>query len=111
MLRSLVGSEMCIRDSIEAGLAELGDRVVVHSRAAQRTPTLLLTFPGRRSWDAYQFLSARGIQAPAGSFYAYEPFTRLALADTHGLRVGLAPYTDDSDVQRLVEGLRAFLAS
>jgi len=25
--------------------------------------------------------------------------------------VGLAPYTDDSDVQRLLDGLRAFLAS
>ena len=108
---ALHAHESRLRSIIEAGLAEFGDRVVVHSRAAQRTPTLLLTFPGRRSWDAYQFLSARGIQAPAGSFYAYEPFTRLALADTHGLRVGLAPYTDDSDVQRLLEGLRAFLAS
>ena len=108
---ALHAHESRLRSIIEAGLAELGDRVVVHSRAAQRTPTLLLTFPGRRSWDAYQFLSARGIQAPAGSFYAYEPFTRLALADTHGLRVGLAPYTDDSDVQRLLDGLRAFLAS
>ena len=101
--------ESRLRLVLEAGIGELGDRVVVHSRAADRTPTLLLTFPGRRSWDAYQFLSARGIQAPAGSFYAHEPFTRLALADTHGLRVGLAPYTDDSDVQRLLDGLRAFL--
>ena len=101
--------ESRLRLVLEAGIGELGDRVVVHSRAAERTPTLLLTIPGRRSWDAYQFLSARGIQAPAGSFYAHEPFTRLALADTHGLRVGLAPYTDDADVQRLLDGLRAFL--
>ena len=103
--------ESRLRLLLEAGLGELGDRVVVHSRAADRAPTLLLTFPGRRSWDAYQFLTARGIQAPAGSFYAYEPFQRLALADTHGLRVGLAPYTDESDVQRLLDGLRAFLDS
>ena len=103
--------ESRLRSILEAGLAELGDRVVIHSRAADRTPTLFLTFPGRRSWDAYPFLSARGIQAPAGSFYAYEPFTRLGLADTHGLRVGLAPYTDDSDIQRLLDGLRAFLDS
>ncbi len=101
--------ESRLRWMLEAGLGELGERVVVHSRAANRTPTLLLTFPGRRSWDAYQSLSARGIQAPAGSFYAEEPFRRLALADTHGLRVGLAPYTDESDVQRLLDGLRAFL--
>jgi len=95
---------------LEGGLAELGERVVVHSRAALRTPTLLLTLPGRRTWDAWQFLAARGIQAPAGSFYAHETFARLGLADSHGLRVGLAPYTDESDVERLLAGLRDFLA-
>ena len=103
--------ETAMTKMIEAGLADLGDRVAVHSRAAERTPTLLVTFPGRASWDAYQFLSARGIQAPAGSFYAYEPFRRLGLADTHALRIGVAPYTDDSDVSRLLDGLRAFVES
>jgi len=102
--------ETRLRAVIEAGLADLGDRVVVHSRAAERTPTLLVTFPGRSSLDAFEFLSARGVQAPAGSFYAYEPFRRLALDDTHGLRIGLAPYTDDTDVQRLLSGLREFVA-
>ena len=45
--------------------------------------------------------------APAGSFYAYEPFKRLGLTDA--LRVGLAPYTDDDDVARLLDGLGDFL--
>lgn len=91
------------------GLADLGDRVVVHSRAADRTPTTLMTLPGRRTADAAAFLAGRDVLAPAGSFYAHEPFQRLGLDDPDGLRVGLAPYTDDDDLDRLLDGLSAFL--
>ena len=34
----------------------------------------------------------------------------LGLGDTGGLRVGLAPYSDDDDVDRLLTGLREWLA-
>jgi cysteine desulfurase family protein (TIGR01976 family) len=101
--------ELRLRRALEAGLAELGPDVVIHSRAADRTPTLLLTLPGRRTWDAYEFLAGLDVLAPAGSFYAYEPFRRLALDDENGLRLGVAPYTDDSDVSRVLDGLAAFL--
>lgn len=103
--------ETALRARLEAGLAALGPRVVLHSRAADRTPTLFLTLPGRRTQAASAFLAARGVHAPAGSFYALEPFRRLALEDTHGLRLGLAPYSDASDVDRVLAGLAAFLAS
>jgi cysteine desulfurase family protein (TIGR01976 family) len=101
--------ELRLRCALEEGLADLGPDVVIHSRAADRTPTLLLTLPGRRTWDAYEFLSGRGVLAPAGSFYAYEAFRRLALDDEHGLRLGVAPYNDDSDIARALDGLAAFL--
>ncbi|GAA4260969.1 cysteine desulfurase-like protein [Dactylosporangium darangshiense] len=96
---------------LEDGFAALGAQVVVHSRAASRTPTLLLSLPGRKTWDAFQFLARRDVLAPAGSFYAYEPFRRLALPDEHGLRLGLAPYTNDDDITRAVDGLAAFLTA
>ncbi|HET6877232.1 MAG TPA: cysteine desulfurase-like protein [Jatrophihabitans sp.] len=96
-----------LRCRIEAGLRGL-DEVTLHSRARRRTPTLLLTFAGRRPSDAYRFLAERGVNAPAGSFYAYEPARRIGLPDG-GVRVGLAPYNDDADVQRLLDGLAAFL--
>ncbi len=99
-----------LRSVIEDGIAALGDRVTLHSRAARRTPTLLLTFDGRHARDASAFLAERAVLAPAGSFYAYEPFRRLGLADENALRVGLAPYTDDSDVDRLLDGLQEFVA-
>ena len=97
-----------LRRRIEAGLAELPG-VTVHSRAARRTPTLLLTFAGRAPQEAYRFLAERGINAPAGSFYAIEASRFLGLGDGGGLRVGLAPYVDDSDVDRLLVGLAEFL--
>jgi cysteine desulfurase family protein (TIGR01976 family) len=99
-----------LRLKIEKGLSAM-PRVVVHSRAHSRTPTLLLTFDGREVGAAYEYLGALGINAPAGTFYAYEPARRLGLGDTGGLRVGLAPYSTDSDVDRLLDGLDRFLVS
>ncbi|MFT4108003.1 cysteine desulfurase-like protein [Propionicimonas sp.] len=102
--------EVRLRERIQDGLRGLGDAVLVHSLAADRTPTLLLSLPGRRTADAARFLAARDVLAPAGSFYAYEPFRRLALDDDGGLRLGLAPYSTDDDVDRVLGGLRAFLS-
>jgi len=99
-----------LREHLEAGLAELPG-VRLHSRAAHRTPTLLLTFDGRDAAEAYRFLAERGVNAPAGSFYAIETSRWLGLGDTGGLRVGLAPYTDRDDVDRLLAGLREFLGA
>ena len=48
--------------------------------------------------------------APAGSFYAIEPSRRLGLGEAGGLRIGLAPYTDNNDVDRLLDALRKFTA-
>jgi selenocysteine lyase/cysteine desulfurase len=93
---------------VERGLAGFGE-ITVHSRAAERTPTLLLTIDGRSTVEAYRHLAARGVDAPSGSFYALEASRRLGLGDTGGLRVGLAPYNDTSDVDRLLEGLSDFL--
>jgi cysteine desulfurase family protein (TIGR01976 family) len=98
-----------LRVHLEAELAALPG-VRLRSRAAHRTPTLLLTFDGRDAADAYRFLAERGVNAPAGSFYAIEASRWLGLGDTGGLRVGLAPYTDADDVERLLAGLREWLA-
>jgi selenocysteine lyase/cysteine desulfurase len=97
-----------LRDSIEHGLAGLPD-VVLYSRAARRTPTLLLSFEGREASKAYEFLAMLDVYAPAGSFYALEASRFLGLGDGGGLRVGLAPYSDRSDVDRLLSGLAEFL--
>ncbi|SFT63270.1 cysteine desulfurase family protein, VC1184 subfamily [Geodermatophilus amargosae] len=98
-----------LRERVEEGVAELPG-VTLWSRARHRTPTLLLTWADRPAAEVSRALAGRGVNAPAGSFYAIEASRALGLGDTGGLRVGLAPYSDDDDVDRLVEGLRAATA-
>ncbi len=99
--------ELRLRRRIEDGLSDFADRITSYSRAKDRTPTLFLTFAGRDSLDAYRFLADRDIAAPADTFYAYEP--AKALGVTAGLRIGLAPYNDDAEIDRLLEALGDFL--
>lgn len=110
-LHTVDAREQRMRGLIEQGLGTLGDGVTLWSRAAKRTPTLLITIEGRHMQDAYPFLAARDVLVPSGSFYAMEPFQALGLRDENALRMGVAPYTDESDVERLLEGLRAFVDS
>jgi cysteine desulfurase family protein (TIGR01976 family) len=94
-----------LRQRIEDGLAAIGG-ITVWSRAGDRTPTLLLTFDdGRPGDEVSRHLASLGIAAPSGSFYALEPSRRLGLGDAGGLRIGLAPYNDDEDVDRLLAAL------
>jgi selenocysteine lyase/cysteine desulfurase len=51
------------------------------------------------------------VNAPAGSFYAIEASRHLGLGDAGALRIGLAPYNDSDDVDRLLDGLQEFVAS
>ncbi len=99
--------ELRLRRRIEDGLMSFGERVTLYSRAKERTPTLFLAFAGRDSMDAYRFLAERNIAAPADTFYAYEP--ARALGVDAGLRIGLAPYNDDAEVDRLLQALADFL--
>jgi cysteine desulfurase family protein (TIGR01976 family) len=107
-MTAIAAHEDRLRERIEAGLAALPG-VTVYSRAARRTPTLLLEVAGAPSPDVHRFLAERGINAPAGSFYALEASRWLGLGDTGAVRVGLAPYVDDGDVDRLLDGLSAFV--
>ncbi|MGX5695470.1 aminotransferase class V-fold PLP-dependent enzyme [Agromyces soli] len=100
--------EVALRDRLEHGFAELPG-ATVHSRAARRTPTLLATFTGHEASELTRRLAGRQVLAPSGNFYALEASRHLGLGDAGGLRVGLAPYTDDDDVDRLLEGLAAVL--
>ncbi|MEI5522776.1 cysteine desulfurase-like protein [Streptomyces brasiliscabiei] len=100
--------ELTLRARLQEGLGSLGDALTLHSKAPDRTPTLLMTLEGRDAREAQTHLAARGVVAPAGSFYAYEPFTALKL-DAPALRAGLAPYNTTDDVDRFLDGLAGFL--
>lgn len=103
--------ETRLRGRIEEAVAGWGEAVTLHSVAVDRTPTLFMTFPGRRSAEVSSFLAERDVQAPAATFYAHEAFKALGVThDDVGLRVGVAAYTDDAEVDRLLTGISDFLA-
>jgi cysteine desulfurase family protein (TIGR01976 family) len=100
---ALDGHEEELRVRVEKGLEELG--AVCFSRARHRTPTLLFELPDEGSDQVQHRLATVGVNAPAGSFYALLASRRLGLGDAGAVRVGLAPYNDDSDVDRLLAAL------
>jgi cysteine desulfurase family protein (TIGR01976 family) len=106
---ALEAHEDRLRARIETVLETLPG-ATVWSRARRRTPTLLVTFEGHDLQDVRRHLASRNVNAPAGSFYAYEASRRLGLGAEGGLRVGLAPYNDDADVDRLLDALGEALA-
>lgn len=93
-----------LRERIEAGLGGIPG-LTLYSRAARRTPTLLVTSDRVDAQTLRLRLATDGVNAPAGSFYAIEPSRRLGLGDAGGLRIGLAPYSDAEDVDRLLRSL------
>ena len=97
--------EDLLRRVIEEGLAQ-HPRITVYSRAGERTPTLLFTVAGTEPREVAARLAESNINAPAGSFYALEASNHLGLGEAGGVRVGLAPYNNRDDVDRLLEALR-----
>lgn len=107
-MTELGGHEDRLRRLVEDGLAE-HPRVTGYSRARERTPTLLFTVEGMDPRDVSARLGECGVNAPAGSFYALEASRRLGLGEAGGVRLGLAPYSNVDDVDRLLAGLRAIV--
>jgi cysteine desulfurase family protein (TIGR01976 family) len=90
---------------LEGGLADI-DGVTSHGRTTRhRTPTVLFSIAGVPGALVHRLLAEAGVNAPAGSFYALECSRWLGLGDTGAVRAGIAPYTDESDVDRLVAGV------
>jgi cysteine desulfurase family protein (TIGR01976 family) len=102
--------EDTLRHDLESRLSELPG-LTFYSLAPERTPTLLVGIEGRSSQDAQRWLADEGVNAPAGSFYALEASRVLGLGNDGALRLGLAPYTDASDIDRVVAGLTGFVSA
>lgn len=105
-MASLEAHEGALRDDLEERLAALPG-ATLHGRARHRTPTLLLSLADREPAPLSEYLGSAGVNAPAGSFYAIEASRWIGLGDAGATRIGLAPYTDASDVDRLMDALHA----
>lgn len=108
-MASVESHEDALHARMRAGLEQLPG-IRLYSNARHRTPTETFTFEGIDSADITEHLAARGVNAPHGNFYALECSRWLGLGDAGGVRVGLAPYSDESDIDRLLEGLSEAIA-
>jgi cysteine desulfurase family protein (TIGR01976 family) len=102
--------EQALAQRMLAGLSAL-PRVTVHGAPRRRTPTVPFSVDGQSPRDTSVALAALGVNAPASSFYAVEAARWAGLGDDGAVRAGLAPYTSDEDVDRLVAAVTAVAAA
>ena len=110
---------------IEAHERRLGERVLDYLRTrndtrilglrsmthGDRAPTISFTVAGRRSADIALALNRQQIAIGHGDFWGRRCVDALGLTPEDGVvRVGIAHYNDDGDVDRLLEALDRALA-
>ncbi len=98
---ALEGHEQILTRRLDAGLAEV-EGLTSYSRAAHRTPTAYFSVHGVGTADLSQHCIKAGLNVPASHFYALDASRRLGLGDTGALRVGIAPYTTETEVDALL---------
>ncbi|MDE2219340.1 MAG: cysteine desulfurase-like protein [Gammaproteobacteria bacterium] len=78
----------------------------------RRVPTVSIIHPGQRNSTLARALAAQGINVWSGHNYALELARRLGLEESEGvLRIGLAHYNTQGEVERILAALRALLCS
>ena len=88
------------------GLARIdGVKLYGPSPAAPRTPTVAFTVRGVTSTEVARRLAARGVFVSHGDFYANTVIERFDLGEEGLVRAGCACYTNDEEIERLVEGV------
>ncbi len=118
--RNVVAGMMAI-DGYEEGLAmqlrqELpkipGVKVYGPGPGHPRTSTVSFTIAGVHSNEIAKFMAERGLFVWDGDFYAIETISNvLKLEKTGGLvRIGLAPYNIQSDIDRTIQAVKDFVA-
>jgi len=84
--------------------------ITFYGKAKDRTPTCYFNFAGVKGADLYKFMASLKVNLPANNFYALEVSKALGLGETGAIRAGLAPYSTKDDVDRLISGIKEFLA-
>ena len=103
-MRAVEEHEERVFDRLLDGLRGIAG-VTMHGAPAIRTPTAFFSVTGREGREVYEHLAAAGVNAPASSFYAIEASRWIGLGDGGAVRAGVAPYTNEDDVDRLLAGL------
>lgn len=110
--RTRILESMAAVEDYETGLfarllrgLEALETVTVHGRPERRTPTALFSVAGHPGQAVHEHLASVGVNAPASHFYAIEASRWAGLGETGAVRAGIAPYTSQEDVDRLLAGV------
>ncbi len=103
-MRVLEEHEHALFGRLLDGLFRIGG-IRLHGAPKRRTPTVFFSVDGVEGRAVYEHLARQGVNAPASSFYAIEASRHLGLGAAGAVRAGLAPYSDQDDVDRLLAGL------
>ena len=82
------------------------DGVRLYGAPARRTPTAFFSLEGHSGRQVHEHLAGLDVNVPASNFYAIEASRWLGLGDAGALRAGLAAYSNDGEIDRLLDGLR-----
>jgi cysteine desulfurase family protein (TIGR01976 family) len=82
-----------------------GVRVYGVPPAEPRTPTIAFAIPGKSADQVAERLAGRGLFVSSGDFYATTLVARLGHAADGVVRAGLACYSTEEEVDRLVEAV------
>ncbi|GAA3016033.1 cysteine desulfurase-like protein [Actinokineospora globicatena] len=104
-LAALHEHESVLLARLETGLRALPGIQLYGDPQRDRTSTVLFTVDGVAPATVYERLALAGVNAPASHFYAIECARWLGIGDAGAVRAGIAPYTDVSDVDRLLTAL------
>lgn len=105
--------EMFLAKKLRTGLRKIpGVTVYGPAEGQPRTPTVSFTIQGKTPEEVGKTLGERGINSWNGDFYAVEAIRALGLEESGGLvRVGMAPYCTESDIDRLLNTINELVAN
>jgi cysteine desulfurase family protein (TIGR01976 family) len=108
VLASMAASERHEQElfrSLLAGLDQMAG-VTTYGAARHRTATAYFNIAGAAPPAVAEHLAGRAVNVWSGDNYAYELTRELGIAESDGaVRAGVVHYNDQSDVDRLLEGL------
>lgn len=103
--------ESGLAKQLRVGLREIpGVNVNGPAEGEPRTPTVVFTVDGFTTDEVTKVLGERGINAWHGDYYAVEIMNAMGLLDKGGMvRLGLAPYCTQSDIDRALNAIRTMV--
>ena len=84
-----------------------GVRLFGQNPESNRTPTIAFTVAGFSTKEVSEKLATRGVFTSNGNFYASTVVKKLGLENDGLVRAGIACYTIDKEIERLIDGVQS----